>query len=280
VPGELYLGGAGLARGYLKRPELTADRFVPDPFSGAPGKRLYRTGDLVRYCPDGQIEFMGRSDNQVKVRGFRIELGEIEAALNQHQKVRLCVVVPHERTVGDNQLVAYLVAESEMTPTATEMREHLKQRLPDYMIPAIFMVQDSLPLTSSGKLDRRALPAPESNRLKNDGPFVAPRTPIEKELHEIWRELLKVEQISICDNFFQLGGHSLLLTRLASNIRTVFKVNLPIPTLFNGPTIVEMTEAIATKQVELESAAELAQMLGEIQQLSSDELRSLLEAEA
>jgi acyl-CoA synthetase (AMP-forming)/AMP-acid ligase II len=279
VTGELYIGGEGLARGYRNRPELTAERFIPHPFGRARGERLYRTGDLGRYRVDGQIEFMGRSDNQVKVRGFRIELGEIEAALNQHRKVRSCVVISHERAIGDSQLVAYVVAQRETAPTVTELREHLKNNLPDYMIPATFMILDSFPLTSSGKLDRRALPAPQSGRSESDSPFVAPRTPTEKELCEIWRELLKVERVSVYDNFFELGGHSLLLTRMASSIRNVFQVNLTIPILFNGPTIVEMTEAIAVKQVERENADEMAHMLRELQQLSSDEVRSLLEAE-
>jgi acyl carrier protein len=279
VEGELYVGGCGLARGYLNHPELTAERFVPHPFAHTQGRRLYRTGDLARYRADGRIEYAGRTDNQVKVRGFRVELGEIETALNRHVGVRHCVVVAREHAPGDIRLVAYLVAEGDPCPTTAELRQHIKESLPDYMVPSAFITLDALPLTTSGKLDRRALPAPENLRVELNETFVAPRNPAERELSDIWRELLKVERVSVHDNFFDLGGHSLLLTRLVSRIRASFQLNLPMRVLFSAPTLAEMTQAVIAAQTTQADSDELAIMLRELRQLSSEEVRTLLEAE-
>ncbi|HET7231076.1 MAG TPA: amino acid adenylation domain-containing protein, partial [Longimicrobium sp.] len=234
VPGELYLGGRGLARGYLGRPGLTAERFVPDPFSGERGARLYRTGDRARWRADGTIEYLGRLDAQVKVRGFRIELGEVEAAVRRHDRVRECVVVAREDQPGEKQLVAYVVGGVE----TDALRAHLRQSLPEYMVPGAFVFLDALPLTPNGKLDRKALPAPE---LASAGhPYVAPRTPVEEVLAGIWAEVLRLERVGVEESFFELGGHSLLATRVISRVRDVFAIELPLRALFEGPTVAEL----------------------------------------
>ena len=199
------IGGDSVARGYLHRPELTAEKFIPDPFSTKPGARLYQTGDLARHRPDGNIEFLGRADDQVKLRGFRIELGEIESRLRQHPSVRDAVVLAREDTPGDLQLVAYVVAPA---PAPEELRRFLLETLPDYMVPAIFMPLDSLPLTPNGKLDRRALPAPDRSLASAGKTFVAPESPQEIALAEIWSQVLKLDRVGVHDNFFALGGHS------------------------------------------------------------------------
>ncbi|HEX8694997.1 MAG TPA: amino acid adenylation domain-containing protein, partial [Longimicrobium sp.] len=233
VPGELYLGGRGLARGYLGRPGLTAERFVPDPF-GEPGARLYRTGDRARWRTDGTLEYLGRLDAQVKVRGFRIELGEVEAALRRNPGVTDCVVLAREYAPGDRRLVAYVVGGVE----TDALRAHLRQSLPEYMVPSAFVPLEALPLTPNGKLDRKALPAPELAPAEET--YVAPRTPAEEVLAGIWAEVLRLERVGVRDNFFELGGHSLLATRVVSRIRAVFAVELPLRALFEGPTIAEM----------------------------------------
>ena len=209
VAGELHIGGVGLARGYLNQPALTAEKFIPNPFSNKPGTRLYKTGDLARYLPDGNIEFLGRLDHQVKVRGFRIELGEIEAVLNQHSAVQENVVLVQEGDSVDKNLVAYVVLHKGYSPTINDLRDFLKQRLPEYMTPRFFEFLDVLPLTPNGKVDRRALPAPGSNRPELKEKFVEPQTPTEDVLAAIWADVLGVDRIGICDNFFELGGHSL-----------------------------------------------------------------------
>jgi amino acid adenylation domain-containing protein/non-ribosomal peptide synthase protein (TIGR01720 family) len=234
VPGELYVGGAGLARNYLNRPELTAERFIPHPFGGPAGERLYRSGDLGRYLPDGEMEYLGRRDHQVKIRGFRVELGEIEGALVQHPAVRAATVVAREDTPGQVRLVAYAVAEA-VPPGATELRDYLKVSLPDYMVPAAFVMLDALPLTSNGKVDRRALPAPDTQALESA--HVAPRSPVEEILADVWASVLGVPQIGVDSDFFELGGHSLLVTQVMSRVAQVFDVDLPLRTLFENPTV-------------------------------------------
>ncbi len=208
----MHIGGAGVARGYLNRPELTAEKFIPDPFSAEPGARMYKTGDLARYRPDGNIEFLGRADHQVKIRGFRIELGEIEAALGQHPAVREAVVLAREDAPGEKRLVAYVVAGARAADD-DDLRRFLKEKLPEYMVPAVFVLLDALPLMPNGKIDRRALPAPDRSRPELDKAFVAPRTPTEELLAEIWAQLLDIERVGVHDNFFDLGGHSLLATQ-------------------------------------------------------------------
>ena len=203
VTGELHIGGVGLARGYLNRPDLTNEKFIPSPFSDGLHSRLYKTGDLARYLSDGNIEYLGRIDNQVKLRGFRIELGEIEVILNQHSDVQTSCIIAREDTPGQKQLVAYVVAHQQVTPTISELRHSLKAKLPEYMIPQVFVMLESLPLTPSGKIDRRALPKPDLHSQPKDK-FVAPRTPTEEILAQIWAEVLKVEQVGIHDNFLNL----------------------------------------------------------------------------
>jgi len=243
VPGELHIGGAGLARGYRNRPEQTAERFIPNALSAEPNARLYKTGDLVRWLPDGQIEFIGRMDNQVKVRGQRIELGEIESILARHPDVRESIVVPRENEKGESRLAAYVVSRinGQLKPEA--LREFLKQKLPDAMLPSAFMFLDALPLTANGKVDRQALPPPDF-MIESGKPFVPPRTPVEETLAGIWREVLGVSRVGIHDSFFELGGHSLTATQVISRIFSVFQVEVPLRDLFDSPTIVGLAEKI------------------------------------
>ncbi|MFS8068403.1 MAG: condensation domain-containing protein, partial [Byssovorax sp.] len=262
VPGEMYVGGAGVSRGYLDRPELTRERFIVDPFRKDTSARLYRTGDLARWRPDGDIEYLGRADFQVKIRGFRIELGEIEAALAQHPSVREVVVVALGDTHGDRSLVAYLVDHRGSGPHApsseetlrrglpAELRGFLKCRLPDHMVPSSFVLLDAMPLTSNGKVDRRALPAPDRTRSDLDPGFVAPRTPMEAALAALWADALGLLTIGASDNFFELGGHSILATRILSRVRDRFQVNLPLRALFEAPTIAEMARIVEARRGE------------------------------
>ncbi|MBD2559797.1 MULTISPECIES: non-ribosomal peptide synthetase [Nostoc] len=246
IPGELYIGGVGLARGYYNRPELTAEKFIPHPFSQEPGKRLYKTGDIGRYQPDGTIEYLGRIDNQVKVRGFRIELGEIEAILLQYSGVREAAVLVREEQPGDKHLVAYIVPMSEQVLTSSELRNYLKGRMPNYMVPTAFVMLEALPLTPNGKVDRRSLPAPDTVRPELNEGFVAPRTPVEDLLAGIWSQVLSLERVGIHDNFFDLGGHSLLATQVMSRLYKAFQIELPLRYLFESPTIARLAEHIET----------------------------------
>jgi amino acid adenylation domain-containing protein len=246
IPGELYLSGDGLGRGYLNRPELTAEKFIPDTFSEDPAARLYKTGDLARYLPDGTIEFLGRIDHQVKIRGFRIELGEVESVLGRHPAVEEAVVIAREDVPGDKRLVAYVVSSREPTPTFSELRRFLKEKLPDYMIPSAFVELESLPLTPNGKVDRRALPTPDLERSRLETKFVAPHTPVEKVLAKIWSEALGLQRVGVHDNFFELGGHSLLATQVMSRARDNFKMELPLLRFFETPTIAGLTELVET----------------------------------
>jgi amino acid adenylation domain-containing protein len=257
VPGELYIGGAGVARGYLNRPELTAERFISNPFSDQPEARLYKTGDLARYLPNGDIEYLGRIDYQVKIRGFRIELGEIETALAQYPGVEQAVVLAREDNPGLQRLVAYVVPDEQVThPKSSELRDFLKKQLPDYMVPSAFVLLSALPLTPNGKVDRRALPAPDATMLAGETVYVAPRTPVEGVLTNLWVEVLNLERVGIHNNFFELGGHSLLATQLISRIRDTFQVELPLRCLFESPTIAELSDRIqATRQTESERHA-------------------------
>lgn len=241
VPGNVYIGGKSLARGYLNVPESTAENFIPNPFSKQPGTRLYKTGDFGRYLPDGNIEFLGRTDHQVKIRGFRIELGEIEAALRQHPGVQDTVVVPHEYSSSDKRLVAYVVLNQQ--PDSNELRGFLKSKLPDYMVPSAFVFLNSLPLTPNGKIDRKALPPPDQSS-SDQSSYVAPRTPAENAIAAIWAELLKLNRVSVHDNFFELGGHSLLATQAISRLRNVFQAALPLRTLFETPTVAGLARYI------------------------------------
>ncbi|MCP4104685.1 MAG: amino acid adenylation domain-containing protein [Desulfobacteraceae bacterium] len=245
VPGELYIGGSGLARGYLNRPELTAEKFVTNPFSREPEEAcLYRTGDLVRYLPDGKIEFLGRIDFQIKIRGFRIELGEIETILGQHPGVQETVVLARDDPSGEKRLVSYIVRSQTSAPDIEELQSFLKKKLPDYMIPSTFMFLDIFPLTPNGKTDRSALPTPDKTRPGLKEAFAAPSTPVEDLLADIWADVLQIERVGIHDNFFKLGGHSLLGTRIITRIRQTFRVELSLRSLFEAPTIADMAQYI------------------------------------
>jgi acyl carrier protein len=239
VPGELYISGAQVARGYLGRPALTAERFIPNPFSPAPGARLYATGDRARWRADGELEFLGRADQQVKIRGFRVEPGEIEAALREREDVRECAVVAREDVPGDRRLVAYVAGQAR----PDELRAHLRRTLPEHMVPGAFVFLDRLPLTPSGKLDRGALPVPELAPAEDQ--YVAPLTPLEAEMAAIWAEVLRVERVGRDHGFFQLGGHSLLLLRLQARIRERLGRQVSVVDLFRFPTVASLSEHLA-----------------------------------
>ncbi|QSQ17526.1 non-ribosomal peptide synthetase/type I polyketide synthase [Myxococcus landrumensis] len=251
VAGELHIGGELLALGYLHRPELTSQRFVKDPFSEVPDARLYKTGDVVRFLPDGALEFLGRTDHQVKVRGFRVELGEIESALNRHPALREVVVTIHQEPLNgsggsDKRLVAYAVPTAPEAVTPADLRRFLLERLPDYMVPAFFVLLGELPLTPGGKLDRQALPAPDPTANATSRPFVAPRTPTESTLAEAWMKALRVSRVGIHDDFFELGGDSLLATQVASRLREALQVEVSLERLFKAATLAELAEHVDT----------------------------------
>jgi len=243
-PGEIYIGGPSLARGYRNRPDLTADRFIPNPFSSESGARLYRTGDLGRYLPSGEIAFLGRADEQIKIRGFRIEPAEIVKVLDEHPAVQASVVAAREIGPGDKQLVGYFLPATNAQPTHTELRNFLAGQLPEYMVPATFVKLDVLPLNPSGKVDRTALPEPDAENTLRDNIFVAPRTSVEERVAGILASLLGVKQVSVEDNFFLIGGHSLLGTQLIAKVRDAFAVELSLRSLFDSPTITELCEQI------------------------------------
>lgn len=239
LPGEIYLGGDGVARGYLNRPELTAERFVPDPFVDNPAARLYRTGDMARFRKDGNLEFIGRADNQVKVRGFRIELGEIETLLMKYQGVKECAVVVREDEPGDKRIAAYLVRQGDGNADLSGLREHLRKELPEYMVPSHFIWMDSLPKTPNGKLDRKALPRPDVLALTISG-FEEPSTPVEEALAAIWCNVLGIEKVGRKDNFFELGGHSLLAVQMFNMVEQQMGVKMELALIFRAPTIEEL----------------------------------------
>jgi len=255
VPGELYIGGVGVARGYLHRPGLTAEKFVPDPFSSQPGARLYRTGDLVRYTPSGQIDWLARLDHQVKIRGFRIEIGEIEATLQQHPHVRQTVVIAREALTGGQRLIAYVVPTEENSVSTQEIHQFLKTQLPAFMLPSAIVILDALPLTPNLKVDRRALPHPGDGRHV-DTPYAAPNTFTERQLAELWAALLDVQQIGLNDNFFELGGHSILSIQLLSQIKSNFEVDLSVRHVFETGTLRDQAQLI--DRVKTQGAAALA----------------------
>jgi amino acid adenylation domain-containing protein len=239
VVGELHIGGDGLARGYLNRPELTQAKFIPHPFAPDKSARLYKTGDLARYLPDGNIEFLGRLDHQVKIRGFRIELGEIEVVISQHPQVSQVVAINREDISGNKHLVAYVITQSGAEISSAEIKDFVKDKIPSYMLPRIVMFLDSLPLTPNGKVDRKALPAPDGN-IDREQEYVAPRTPNEEIIANIFSTVLGVKTVGIHDNFFELGGHSLLATQVISSLRQVFQIDLSVRRLFETPTVADL----------------------------------------
>jgi acyl carrier protein len=275
VSGELYLAGAGLARGYLAQPALTAARFLPDPFSAEPGARLYRTGDLVRFLPDGRLSFLGRIDSQIKLRGYRIELGEIEATLRLHPLVHEAAVLLAQTTTGDPRLVAYVVPP---TPSLSQdtLTSFLAEHLPDYMLPSMIIWMDHLPLSPNGKLDRLALPTPDWSSMAHPSQQSAPPTPLEEALLNIWQEVLGLPQLGIHENFFRLGGHSLLATRVVSQLEELFHIQMPLRTFFEAPTIAEQAAIMLQNPDERWRIERTAQLLIEIAQLSEDEVQTLM----
>ena len=250
IPGELYIGGAGLARGYFNNPELTAERFIANPFRSDLNDRLYKTGDRVRVRTDRKLEFLGRNDYQVKIRGYRIELGEIESVLIQYPGVADVVAVAREDSPGDKRLVAYVVPRFELTPTLGELRRWVKGRLPEYMVPDTFVLLDTLPLTPNGKIDRRSLPPPGIGRSELERDFVAPRTPVEEILAKIWSEVLRLERVGIHTDFFELGGHSLLAIQVISRVREVFHVEMSLRAIFENPTIAGLADSIEKLRID------------------------------
>ena len=287
VSGQLCIGGVSLSRGYLNRPSLTAEKFLPDPFGHEACARLYLTGDLARYQPDGNIEFLGRIDNQVKMRGARVELGEIETMLVAHPGVREAAVVVQEQVKGDRKLIGYIVpASNSSEDLSRELRAHLKNSLPAYMIPATFVTMEALLLTPSGKIDRRALASLENKDSRDIEPYEAPREPAEQKLAEIWAAVLRVERVGIRDNFFELGGHSLLATQLVSRVRNAFKVELPLRKLFESPTVAELASVIlefhtppkkgASNAITRDPHGEAEELLTQIDKLSDEEVDSQL----
>ena len=277
IPGELHLGGMGLARGYLGRPDLTAEKFIPDPFSVEPGARMYRTGDLVRLLPDGRIDFLGRIDHQVKIRGYRIELGEIEAVLNEYPSVKTCVVVARAEADDDKRLVAYIVARDGEEPGYLELRSFLRARLLEHMIPSAFVLLDEMPLTPNGKINRRALPAPEVSRPELEQRYVAPRNDIEVALVDLWQEVLGINPIGVSDNFFDLGGHSLKATRLLSKVRSIFRTQLPLSVVFEATTIEALARALVEHEPKPGQTAKIARVLQRIKSIPSSDLKDELE---
>jgi acyl-coenzyme A synthetase/AMP-(fatty) acid ligase/acyl carrier protein len=299
VPGELYISGDCLAKGYLNQSSLTEERFLADPFTGqSSGRKMYRTGDQARFLPSGDVEFLGRVDTQVKIRGFRIELGEIETVLENYPLISEAVVLPreiHNRSVpghgqvgtpSDKRLVAFLVINGSIeneSQSLNDLRESLKTRLPAYMLPSAFVILETIPKTLSGKVDRKALNSlaivDETQPVVGNA-FVAPRSPVEEELARIWSEVLGVEKVGVFDNFFELGGHSLLATQLISRIRETYHVNLALKKLFESPTIDTISQVITQDLVEIiqksEADNEIQQILAEIDSLSDDEIFKML----
>jgi amino acid adenylation domain-containing protein len=275
VAGELCIGGISLGRGYLDRPDLTAEKFVPDSFSKQPGARLYRTGDVARFLPDGNLEFLGRLDDQVKIRGFRVEPGEVEASLRQHPAVRDCAVAAPADETGQRRLVAYLVLSKGNAISAADLRRYLGDHLPDYLVPAIYLFLDALPLTPSGKLDRRALPNPTLTRAACAEPFAAAEGPLEHVIADIWSEVLRVKHVGRHDDYFALGGDSLLSLRIMSRIRETFQIELPLQELFDQPTVAALAEALRREMPTAEQVAETVLCLAA---LSDAEVEAMLAA--
>jgi hypothetical protein len=276
VAGELYIAGAGVARGYLRRPALSAERFVPDPF-GPPGARMYRTGDLVRWRANGQLVFLGRVDHQVKVRGFRIELGEIETLLDAQPGVRRSVVLAREDTPGDQRLVAYIERETGATVTEAELRAAVQARLPEFMVPGAFVVLDAMPETPNRKVNRKALPAPEH---RSTSTYVAPRTATEETLARIWADVLHRDRVGVEDNFFELGGHSLLAMQLVARVGSALQADIALGPFFRTPTIAGLIDMLADAVGGRAVLEQIAQAYIDILGLSEAEVKQKLAEQA
>jgi len=289
VFGELHIGGAGLSRGYLNRPELTAEKFIPNPFAEGGiyasfilhpssfilSERLYKTGDLARYLPDGNIEFMGRSDHQVKVRGYRIELGEIEETLRQHPAVQDAAAIAGDDGSGNQRLVAYVVLDPDKLPSISNLRGYLQEKLPEYMVPSAFVTLESLPLTPNGKLDRRALPQ-KCDRVSEETAFTAPQTPTEKELAQIWMAVLELEKVGINESFFDIGGHSLMAMQLVSRVRTRFGVELPLYDFYAAPTIQNLAELIEEEILANADSNQIDELLDRLEKFDGESAQTVM----
>ena len=273
--GQLYIGGDGLARGYLKRPELTAERFIPNPY-GKPDARIYNTGDLARMLPNGTFECLGRNDSQVKVRGYRIELGEIEAALVKHEAITEAAVIARRDEFEETNLVGYYVPAKTGDLSVSDLKAFLRESLPEYMVPAFFVEMDALPRTPNRKVDRNALPDPEGQRPSLEDSYVAPRTPTEQTIADVWAEVLQLEQVGIQDNFFDLGGHSLQATRVIARLREPLQYDVPLRLFFENPTIAELALAITELQASQETDDDILQMIEELEDLTEEEVAALL----
>jgi hypothetical protein len=278
--GELFVAGTGVGRGYWNRPDLTAKQFVPDPWSGVPGARLYRTGDRVRHLRGGSLEYLGRIDEQVKLRGYRIEPGEIESVLCESPAVRESAVLVREDAPGDHRLVAYFVGRAGSETPTTELRDFLRTRLPDYMIPSAFVRLDALPLTPNGKVDRRALPAPGGARPEQDEVFVAARTSTEMVIAAAFGRALGVDRVGLHDSFFRLGGHSLLATQVVSRLGDSLRTQVPLRLLFEAPSVAELAAALLADPERGKDLAEIADVLVEVARLSDEEAGGMLAREA
>ena len=268
VPGELLIGGDGVARGYRNRPELTAERFIADPFDPA-GGRVYRTGDRMRARSDGTFEFLGRLDHQVKLHGYRIELGEVEAALDVHPDVRQSVVLIDEDDTGQKRLVAYVVPEAGRAPAIDDLRRHVSTLVPGYAVPSTMVLLDELPLTDNGKLDRKALPRPGTTRDDLRARYVAPSTPTEEVLAEIWAELLAIDKVGADDDFFELGGHSLLAVKMLARLQDAFGVEVFLTTVFERPTLSALAAAVAERLLDEAHDENLESLLAELESETS-----------
>jgi acyl-CoA synthetase (AMP-forming)/AMP-acid ligase II/acyl carrier protein len=248
--GEIHIGGLGLAAGYLNQPDSTEEKFIANPFSQAMGTRLYKTGDQARYLPDGQIAFVGRIDHQLKIRGYRIEASEIISQLNAYPAIETSYVIAREDAAGDKRLVAYIIPEEDKSITVSNLQEFLGQSLPDYMIPTTFVALEALPLTPNGKVNREALPAPDSENTLRDEISTTPHTSIEEKIANIVCSLLGIEQVGVDENFFLLGGHSLLGTQIITHITNTFGISLPLRTLFEAPTVQQLALEVEKRQLE------------------------------
>jgi acyl carrier protein len=265
VIGELLIGGDGLARGYRGREELTAEKFIADPFESKPGARVYRTGDRMRFRADGTLEFVGRLDHQVKLHGYRIELGEIEAALDVHPDVRQSVAIIHEDETGEKRLIAYVVLQDRAETAPDELRRHLSAFIPTYMLPSAIVSLEALPTTANGKLNRSALPTPDTRRSDLLADFVAPSSPAEEALAEIWTDLLRLDRVGVSDDFFDLGGHSLLAVKMLARLHDAFGVELYLTTVFERPTLGALAEVVAGRLVSDAGDDDLTLLLAELE---------------
>jgi acyl carrier protein len=275
--GEIGVRSGYLSLGYWRRPDTTEAKFLPDPDGG--DRRICRTGDLGRMSPDGCLEHLGRKDFQVKIRGLRVEVTEVERALRAVDSVREAVVLAREDHSGDKHLVAYIVPAPNASLSISDIRSDVENKVPSHMVPSRFILLDALPLTATGKVDRRALPDPGKSRPNLDTPFVASRTPVEKELSQIWAEVLSLEQIGVHDSFIELGGHSLLATQIVSRALDKFRVEVSLQSLFESPTVGDMATVITRNQTKKAGEAELARMLDELEALSDEEAKQLLAGE-